>query len=71
MDVEPDASAWDIVFTKYHDESIPYIVTGVLTNMNIEIAEVRQTATDMADPETAAYTTDISVIGSDWKSFDM
>ena len=34
LDNEPDSESWDLVFTKYHDESIPYIVTGVLTNVN-------------------------------------
>ena len=71
LDNEPDSESWDIVFTKYHDESIPYIVTGVLTNMDREAAEVRNMDPDEADPSDAKFTTDISVIGSDWKSFDM
>lgn len=71
MDNEPASDSWDLVFTKYHDESIPYIVTGVLTNMEREVAEVRGTDTDIADPENAIFTTHISEIGSDWKQFDM
>lgn len=71
LDNEPDKDSWDIVFTKYHDESIPYIVTGVLTNMGRETAEVRDMDPADADPSMAEFTSDISVIGSDWKSFDM
>ncbi len=71
MDNEPDSESWDLVFTKYHDESIPYMVTGVLSNINVETAEVRNMDPDLADPSTAVYSNDISVIGSDWKTFDM
>jgi len=71
VDVEPDRDSWDIVFTKYHDESIPYIVTGILSNMDLEVAEVSQTDTDLADASTADFSSHISVIGSDWKEFDM
>jgi len=71
LDIEPDIDSWDLLFTKYHDESIPYIVTGVLTNGEVETAEIRYTDTDLADPGTAVFDDDISIIGSDWKSFDM
>ncbi len=71
LDNEPDSELWDIVFTKYHDESIPYIVTGVLSNVNVECAEVRNTDPAEADPSMGVFSEDISVIGSDWKNFDM
>ncbi|HKK42178.1 MAG TPA: HmuY family protein [Bacteroidales bacterium] len=70
-DREPDATTWDIVFTKYIDNSINYPVTGVL--QNIEITAQEGAAADMsADnmPETG-YLTDMSTIGSDWKTIDM
>jgi hypothetical protein len=70
-DLEPEKTAWDLVFTKYQDESINYIVTGVLSNVDLEVAEIRNTAIDMVDTTAAEFTTDISVIGSDWKTFDM
>lgn len=70
VDYEPESESWDIVFTRYHDESIPYIVTGVLSNVNVECAEVRNTDPADADPSDAVYTDNISEIGSDWKSFD-
>lgn len=71
MDNEPDTESWDIVFTKYHDESIPYIVTGVLSNMDVENGEVREMDTNEAKPSDAEFNSNISEIGSDWKKFDM
>jgi len=71
LDIEPESDSWDLLFTKYYDESIPYNVTGVLTNMDREVAEVRNTDPADADPADAEFSTDISTIGSDWKSFDM
>ena len=71
IDNEPESTAWDLVFTKYHDESIPYIVTGLLSNIDIQVAEVRGIDPDLADPANAVFTNSISEIGSDWKQFDM
>ena len=71
VDVEPASDSWDLLFTKYWDESIPYNVTGVLTNMEVETGEVRGTDPSLAEPADAEFSTHISVIGSDWKSFDM
>lgn len=71
VDVEPESDQWELLFTRYHDESIPYIVTGVLTNMEVEVAEVRDIDPGLADPSTAEFSEHISVIGSDWKSFNM
>jgi len=71
VDVEPDSDSWDLLFTKYWDESIPYNVTGVLTNAGIETAEVRGIDPELAEPSDGTFDDDISIIGSDWKSFDM
>lgn len=71
LDIEPASDSWDLLFTKYWDESIPYNVTGVLTNKDREAAELRNADTDLADPATAEFDDDISIIGSDWKEFDM
>jgi hypothetical protein len=71
LDIEPESSSWDLLFTKYYDESIPYNVTGVLTNKELETAEVRDTDPGLADPSTAVFSSHISIIGSDWKTFDM
>jgi len=71
LDIEPESDSWDLLFTKYYDESIPYNVTGVLTNNELETAEVRDTDPGLADPSTAVFSSHISIIGSDWKTFDM
>ena len=71
LDIEPEKNSWDLLFTRYHDESIPYIVTGVLSNTGVETAEVRNTDPALADPASAVFSDDISIIGADWKSFDM
>jgi len=70
-DREPDASTWDILFTKWIDNSIAYPVTGVLQN-------IQTTAIDVTadDPSTITYTNDqflddINTIGSDWKTINM
>jgi hypothetical protein len=68
---EPDIDKWDIVFTKYVDNSINYIVTGVLQNIGVTALE----STDVDPlsevmPDTG-YLTAMSTIGSDWKTFSM
>ena len=71
LDIEPESDSWDLLFTKYYDESIPYNVTGVLTNNERETAEVRNIDPSLAEPTDGVFDDDISIIGSDWKSFDM
>jgi hypothetical protein len=71
VDIEPDSDSWDLLFTKYWDESIPYNVTGVLTNIENETAEVRGIDPNLAAPSDGVFDDDISIIGSDWKEFDM
>jgi HmuY protein len=71
IDREPETDKWDIVFTKYWDKSINYIVTGALQNIGVTAQE----STDI-DPlsevmPSTGYLTDMSTIGADWKSFDM
>lgn len=70
LDREPDADSWDLLFTKYIDETINYNVTGVLTNMGLRVAEVNDVAVEEDDYSTAQFSEDINVIGWDWKSFD-
>ena len=70
IDREPETDMWDIVFTKYIDNSINYNVTGVLQNIGVTAQE----STDV-DPlsdvmPSAGYMTNMSTIGSDWKIFD-
>jgi hypothetical protein len=72
---EPAAGEWDLLFTKYWDNSIPYSVTGVLTNRKHVVAqEVKMEGLDQetyVDFVDSAFTDTISIIGSDWKSFNM
>ncbi len=71
VDREPDKDKWDLLFTKYIDNSINYPVTGVLQNIDVTARE--STDTDPASavfPDTG-FLTDISTIGSDWKIVDM
>jgi hypothetical protein len=72
---EPAKGAWDLLFTRYYDYSIPYIVTGVLINDGHVMAqEVRETGMDQASHHTyeeSGFKPNISEIGSDWKDFNM
>lgn len=73
IDREPINSEWDITFTKYISpvQAMPYPVTGVLTNNNIEVAK----ATGVTDPLTYFdysnhnFNNEINSIGYDWKSY--
>ncbi len=70
---EPDASTWDLVFTKWTDEvsGQPYPVTGVLQNISVKAIDLT-----VEDLNNITFTEDqfsetINTIGYDWKSFDM
>ncbi|MEM6724631.1 MAG: T9SS type A sorting domain-containing protein, partial [Bacteroidota bacterium] len=73
LDLEPDS--WDVVFCRYQtvlQDGIDYFLTGVLSNAGVEVAEGR----DVMDPQTEnesdyqnEYSTDLDVIGWDWKTF--
>jgi hypothetical protein len=71
---EPVMEDWDLLFTKYYDYNIPYIVTGVLSNDDHILAqEVRESGMDQSTHNSyvdTAFTDTISIIGSDWKTFD-
>ncbi len=75
IDREPATADWDLLFTKYWDNTIPYNVTGVLSNEDHVLAqEVTEEGLDQAtfvEYEDTAFTSVISIIGSDWKSFNM
>lgn len=79
LDLEPASSAWDLVFSKYislipisSTAFLPYSVSGIRHHENIEVAQVYP----VNNPSTyntyksASYSSDIDVIGSDWKAFD-
>jgi len=74
VDREPGMNEWDLLFTKYYDFTIPYSVTGVLINDDHVMAqEVRESGMDQAAHDTydeAAFTSNITEIGSDWKKIN-
>lgn len=41
-----------------------------MSDTGIKTAEIRNTDPALADPESAVFGDGISIIGSDWKSFD-
>ncbi len=78
VNVEPEE--WDLLFTRYSttldDGSggvIDYIVTGVLSNKGVEIAQangVDPLDIDYTDYENQ-YVDTLSTVGHDWKFFDL
>ena len=74
IDREPDTDDWNLTFTRYM-LSIPgfgfYPVTGVLSNVGVEVAEARGIDVNTVQASTYAnsYVSNISEIGDDWKSF--
>lgn len=70
MDREPASANWDLLFTKYTDfVPTPYNVTGVLQNRNVTALEVDGVPTDQADWWGGDFSSDINIIGSDWKRY--
>lgn len=73
QDREPAMADWDLLFTKYYDYTIPYIVTGVLINDDHVVAqEVRESGMDQSahsSYQDTSFNSNISTIGSDWKQF--
>jgi hypothetical protein len=72
VDREPDISSWDIVFTKWMDKSLGfYPVTGVLQNIKVLALESTNIDPLSEDFPSTGYLTQMSVIGADWKSYNM
>ena len=74
IDREPLKDSWDLLFTRYIsmiNGETPYIVTGVLNNLNTPVAEYASVDPDFMDYQPADFDTAKSVIGYDWKEFDM
>ncbi len=72
IDREPAKDTWDLLFTKYYDESIPYVVTGALNNIGTEGLKVE----NVTDRTEFKFTNQVfenkrEVIGSKWKSYSM
>ena len=74
---EPPKNTWDIVFTVYthiFDNNHAYAVNGVLLNRNkVEAAKISGNLEDLTFDEALSMTlsTQLDVIGYDWKFFNM
>lgn len=75
VDREPLSENWDLIFTRYEEESVtlngdtmPYIVTGVLTNQNL-IAQYDEAIDIIPNTESLNISTEINTIGYDWKEY--
>lgn len=75
-DPEPTIGDWDILFAKYVDlvqqgpTPTPYPVTGILVNAGVEVAQRDGMAVSSDDTSSLTWTSDISTIGSDWKTYN-
>ena len=76
LEIEPIKTNWDLVFGQYthlFDPTFPYLVTGVLSNRNgVEIAEVFDKDfldINFSDVTNYTFSSDIDMIGYDWKSY--
>ena len=71
VEQEP-AERWQLLFTRYYDYTIPYMVSGVLANSEVSVQQVNGvTQSDFEDYQTSMFNDTLSQIGSDWKSFNM
>lgn len=72
LDREPAATDWDLLFTKYHQLTpYEYTVVGVLQNKGVTALQVDGVPTDGAQWTSAPFSTNMNVLGSDWKTYDM
>ena len=74
LDREPNSDTWDILFTKYNtilEEGSPYIVTGVVNNVNIPSKSYDEVGPDFNDWGPLPFDSAKVSIGHDWKEFSM
>lgn len=75
LDREPLNADWDLVFHRYITELAPsvyYGVSGVQSNAGLSVAKIQTidlSTVSLADTSNG-FSTNISTIGYDWKSFD-
>jgi hypothetical protein len=77
LDREPQSSEWHLSFNKYMDlvtsqnGPTPYAVTGIRLNTGVLAAKVISTTPETAPaPEASLFTSKITEIGWDWKTYD-
>lgn len=74
IDREPDSDSWDVLYTRYIGllpGNVPYPVVGVLSNIGIKANRFSQVDPEFEDYTAAPMDSSKSVIGYDWKYFDM
>lgn len=76
IDLEPVATDWDLLFTKYSSfvpQPAPsiYPVVGVLQNKEVGVVQVDGIPTNLAQWAGEAFDMNIDMIGYDWKTFNM
>ena len=73
LDREPSLSDWDITFTKYITpvQGMPYSVTGVLSNIGIQIAQADNISNPLlyTDYVSHNFENEMNSSGYDWKQF--
>ena len=75
LDREPAKDSWDLLFTKYTTmlsyggAQMPYGVTGVLSNADVEVNKVSGIHKLEADTSDGLFSSSITTIGWDWKSY--
>jgi hypothetical protein len=76
VSIQPPKQEWDLLFTQYihlfEDPPVPYLVTGVLINRNLEATAVydkpfEEISFDNVDQYS--FSKAINVIGYDWKEY--
>jgi len=69
---EPDASTWDLLFTKYLDMPLNYVVTGIKQNIGV-LAIDEDNVLDLAVLTylESEFDDNITEIGHDWKDVNM
>lgn len=74
VEQEPASVNWHLLFTRYYDYTIPYFVSGILSNNSDRVVVQEVTGVDQATFNTydnTQFSDIISTIGSDWKSYVM
>lgn len=70
VDREPAAGSWDLLFTKYWDNTLGYIVTGALQNFGVKALESSDVDPASELFPSTGYLSSISTIGWDWKTYN-
>jgi len=75
IDREPEEDNWDLLFSRYEEEyvtlnsdTMPYIVTGVLSNQNLTY-EFEGPVNQNPEINLLNFNYDINTIGYDWKEY--